>query len=134
MKGAVVPALQQRPERLHPVRMRHVIDVLAHRMIDALVFVAVVFNRLVRFRLVGVERRAPFNRVHDETVQGVAVHVRHHLRGDLTGLPILRADDVRLARRTSAKPLLVPVVPVPLLAAEKRLIDFNGTGKHLGKP
>ena len=67
VERSLVSAFQHRPERLDAVGVRHAVDVLGNRVLDALMRVRDAF---VGRRVVGVDHSARLGILGDEAVQG----------------------------------------------------------------
>ena len=122
VERSLVSAFQHRPERLDAVGVRHAVDVLGNRVLDALMRVRDAF---VGRRVVGVDHSARLGILGDEAVQGILVRALDHAGVDLVGGPILRADHRRHVHRAASGgfgPLGVRLVLA--LAAKVGLVEL----------
>ena len=124
--GAVVTALEKRPEALYPVRVSHPIDVLANRVLDRLMGSG---EALIARMVIGVDRGALSSPVYHEALQRLFVGSLDHRRAYLVGLAILYASDGHLANRATASMQLFRFMLIAFLAADVGFVPFDRTKK-----
>ena len=123
--GAMIAALEHRPERLDPVGVRHSVDIFADRVLDGFVRPG---NAAVCGSIIRIDRRSGKRGRKDKTLQGLSGGVGNGPCTDLVGFAVLHADNGRLAYGSPARipECLAPgVAHVPALAAHVGLIGFH---------
>ena len=133
VEGAFVGAFQHRPEGLDAVRVRHAVNILADRVLDALVVVPR-FKNIVDRRIVRVDLRAVLRVGRDKPRRVRDVGSGNVTGPDFVGLAVFHADHGSLA--VSAAPgasqfLPLAVGHVPTLAAKVRFISLYRTVKRV---
>ena len=126
VEGALVSALQHRPEGLDAVGVRHAPDVLGDVVVDFLVVEA--GHAAVAASGIRIDLRARRRMVRDETLHGLTVLALYNLRDNSIGLAILRTHHHRLAGRAASESLAaLGLRHILLTTANVGFIHFNRT-------
>lgn len=124
VEGALIPALEHRPERLDPVDVRHAVHEFLGGVIDR--FMRVFRHPGIGAGFVGVEGCARLYMLPHKALQRRCVGLRNAASGNPVGLPVLHAYDCRLADRAAPLQLFpLPVRHILPLLAEKCLIGLR---------
>ena len=75
MEGSFVSALEHGPEALYPVSMRHITDILADAVADALM---VIRKPVISLGVIGIDHGVRRRMIGDKTVQGLRVGMFDH--------------------------------------------------------
>lgn len=133
MEGAVIPALEQAPQRLDAIRVHVTPDILVRAVIDTLMRPVDAF---VRSGFIGVDRRRFLGAIFDKRLQRLGVRAANDCCAHLLGLAILHPGDNRLSSCPATNPGFLPCLPLLVrhvldLAADGRFVGFNRAGERL---
>ena len=122
MIRAVIPTLEQGPERLDAIGMCHGIHVFAHRMFHGCVLER---QSIMRAGIIRIHGRPRTDSLDHELLQRGAIGTRHHGCTHAIGRPIFQADHRRLAHdATPGVPSRAGVLG-RLLATHLGLVHFH---------
>jgi hypothetical protein len=126
MVGSDHATFQQRPERLHRVRMRDAAYVLASRMINELMLAIVDADGIVSAKLIrDYERCVSLGYLANESSQRFGIGTLNHLANDIPFASNCANDRHLAGRNTTSSRLTVLAMAILIESANERLIHFH---------